>query len=204
MTLSAGTSDWVVWAAAGMPIPGETCSGDGHLVVRRSPRTLIAVMDGLGHGPEAHEAATAAIAAINEIPDAPLRSLFEYCDEALRRTRGVVMTIASIAEDGQMEWMGVGNVEAIVVRSALPHRHEGVVTHGGIVGYRLPSLYQASTRLDTGDLLVMATDGIRSDFASSVDPALSPRINAARILEGHSRGNDDALVVVASYDGGRR
>jgi phosphoserine phosphatase RsbX len=204
MILSGGSTDWVVWAAAGMPIPGETCSGDGHLVVRRPLRTLIAVMDGLGHGPDAHEAANAATAAIAEIPDAPLQSFFEHCNEALRRTRGVVMTIASIAEDGQMEWMGVGNVEAIVVRSALPHRHEGVVTHGGIVGYRLPSLYKASTCLDTGDLLVMVTDGIRSDFASSVDPALPPDIIASRTLEEHSRGHDDALVLVARYDGGRR
>jgi phosphoserine phosphatase RsbX len=204
MTLTAGTTDWVVWAAAGMPIPGETSSGDGHLVVRRSQQTRIAVMDGLGHGPQAHEAAAAAAAAISEVPDAPLRSLFEHCHEALRRTRGVVMTVASIADDGQMEWMGVGNVEAIVVRSAFPHRHEGVVTRGGIVGYRLPSLYQGSIRLDVGDLLVMATDGIRSDFVSSIDPALAPQVIASRILQGHSRGYDDALAVVARYDGGQR
>jgi phosphoserine phosphatase RsbX len=204
MTITAGATDWVGWAAAGMPIPGETSSGDGHLVVRRPLRTRIAVMDGLGHGPEAHEAAVATAAAIAEVPDAPLRSLFEYCHEALRHTRGVVMTVASIAEDGQTELMGVGNVEAIVVRSAFPHRHEGVVTRGGIVGYRMPSLYQGSIRMDVGDLLVMATDGIRSDFASSVDPALSLQMIAARILEGHSRGYDDALVVVARYDGGQR
>lgn len=203
MTLTAGTTDWVVWAAAGLPIPGQTSSGDGHLVVRRSLRTRIAVMDGLGHGPEAHEAAEAAAVAITEVPDAPLQSLFEHCHEALRRTRGVVMTIASIAEDGQMEWMGVGNVEAIVVRSAFPHHHEGVVTRGGIVGYRMPSLYLGSTRLDVGDLLVLATDGIRSDFVSSIDPTLSPQIIASRILEGYCRGYDDALVVVVRYDGGR-
>jgi hypothetical protein len=201
MTLSAGRTDWVAWATAGKPHPGEASSGDGHLVARRSLRTLIAVMDGLGHGPEAHKAATAATAAIAEIPDAPLRSLFEHCHKALQRTRGVVMTIASIAADGQMEWMSVGNVEGKVVRSAPPHRHESVMAHGGIVGYRLPSLYQGSARLDAGDLLVMTTDGIRSDFVSSVDPALPPQIIATRILEGHSRGYDDALVLVARYGG---
>ena len=160
MTLAAGASGWVEWAATGTPIPGETSSGDGHLVVQGALRTLIAVMDGLGHGPEAHRATTAAIAAIAEIPDAPLRSLFKHCDGALRHTRGVVMTIASIAGDGQMEWMGVGNVEAIVVRSAAPYRHEAVVTRGGVVGYRLPSLYLGGIQLDAGDVLVMATDGI--------------------------------------------
>ena len=161
-------------------------------------------MDGLGHGPEAHRATTAAIAAIAEIPDAPFRSLFEHCDRALRRTRGVVMTIASIAADGQLEWMGVGNVEAIVVRSAAPYHREAIVTRGGVVGYRLPSLYPGGTRLDAGDVLVLATDGIRSDFASSVDPILSPQIIGSRILEEHGRGYDDALVVVARYEGSRR
>jgi negative regulator of sigma-B (phosphoserine phosphatase) len=204
MTLTAGATNWVEWAAIGCPIPGETSSGDGQLVVQRALRNLIAVMDGLGHGPEAHQATTAAIAVIAEFPDASLRSLFEHCHGALRRTRGVVMTIASIAADGQMEWMGVGNVEAIVVRSAAPSRHEAIVTRGGVVGYRLPSLHLGGTHLDAGDMLVMATDGIRSGFISSADPVLSPEIIASRILEEHCRGTDDALVVVARYEGDRR
>ena len=32
----------------------------------------------------------------------------------------------------------------------------------------------------------------------------SPQIIASRILEEHGRGYDDALVVVARYEGGRR
>jgi phosphoserine phosphatase RsbX len=203
MTLTGGATKWVEWAATGICCPGETRSGDGHLVIRGALRTLIAVTDGLGHGPEAHRATTAALAALAEIPDAPLRSMFAHCDRTLRRTRGVVMTIASIAADGQMEWMGVGNVEAIVVRSAAPSRHETIVTRGGVVGYRLPSLYPGGTHLDAGDVLVMATDGIRSGFASSLDPILSPQIIASRILEEHGRGYDDALVVVARYEGSR-
>jgi phosphoserine phosphatase RsbX len=201
MTLTAGVTDWIAWAAAGAPIAGETSSGDGYLILPRELRTVIAVMDGLGHGPEAHEATSAAIATIAQIPDAPLPTLFESCNTALRRTRGVVMTVASIAKDGQMEWLGVGNVEAIVVRSALPHQHEGVLARGGVVGWRLPSLRMRDSRLDTGDLLVMATDGIRADFASSIDPILAPDVIASAILRESSRGHDDALVVVARYGG---
>lgn len=200
MTLTTGATGWVLWAAAGAPIPGETSSGDGHLVHHGELRTLIAVMDGLGHGPAAHAATSAAIAAIAEDPDAPLRKLFESCNGALRRTRGVVMTMASIAKDGETEWLAVGNVEAIVVRSAQPYQHEGVLARGGVVGWRLPSLQVRSAHLDPGDLLVMATDGIRTGFESSVDPILSPDVIASRILEQNGRGYDDALVLVARYD----
>lgn len=203
MTVTTGTTDWVVWAAAGAPIPGQVTSGDGYLVVPRALRTLIAVMDGLGHGPAAHEATSAAIAAIEETPDAPLRSLFERCHMALKGTRGVVMTVAAIAGDGQTEWLGVGNVSGYVVRSALPHPHEAALNRGGVVGWRMPSLHTRSVRLDAGDLLIMVTDGIRDGFVSSVEPILSPGIIASRILEENGRGYDDALVVVARYDGGR-
>jgi negative regulator of sigma-B (phosphoserine phosphatase) len=204
MTVTIGTTDWVVWAAAGTPIPGQITSGDGHSVIPRPLRTLIAVMDGLGHGPEAHKATSAAIAVIAQIPDAPLRSLFERCNEALQRTRGVVMTIAAIAGDGQMEWLGVGNVSGYVVRSAPPHRCEAALTPGGVVGWRMPTLRARRIQLDAGDLVILATDGIQAGFASSVEPILSPRIIASRILDEGSRGHDDALVVVARYDGGRR
>jgi negative regulator of sigma-B (phosphoserine phosphatase) len=204
MTRNTGTTDWVVWAAAGSPYPGETRSGDGHLVIPRPLRTLIAVMDGLGHGPSAHEATSAAIAVIAQIPDAPLTSLFERCNEALHPTRGVVMTLAAIACDGQMEWMGVGNVAGYVVRSVPPHRSEGAAIRGGVVGWRMPALRVSRTRLDAGDLVIMATDGILDGFAKSVEPALSPQAIASRILQEHNRGSDDALVMVARYDGGRR
>jgi phosphoserine phosphatase RsbX len=203
MTVTTGTTDWVVWAAAGAHIPGQITSGDGYLVIPRPRRTLIAVMDGLGHGPDAHEATSAAIAAIAETPDAPLRSLFEHCNKELHRTRGVVMTIAAIAGDGQMEWLAVGNVSGYIVRSAPAHRHEGALTRGGVVGWRMPSLHTRSARLDAGDLLIMATDGIQDGFVSSVEPVLSPRIIASRILEENGRGYDDALVLVARYDSGR-
>ncbi len=203
MTATTGSTDWVVWAAAGAPFAGQITSGDGYLVVPRPLRTLIAVMDGLGHGPVAHEATSAAIGAIAETPDASLQSLFERCNMALQRTRGVVMTIAAIADDGQMEWLAVGNVSGYVVRSAPPHRHEGALTRSGVVGWRMPSLHTRSVRLDAGDLLIMATDGIRDGFVSSVEPILSPRIIASRILEENGRGHDDALVLVARYDSGR-
>jgi serine phosphatase RsbU (regulator of sigma subunit) len=201
MTLATGATDQLAWAAAGAPYPGEINSGDGHLVLPRSLRTLIAVMDGLGHGSAAHAATMVATTAIADIPDAPLPSLFEHCNEALRRTRGVVMTLASITDDGQMQWMGVGNVEGLIVRSTPPYPHEGLLSRGGVVGWRLPSLHLSSTRLDAGDLLVMATDGIRSDFVSTVNPVLSPQIIAAQILEEKRRDYDDALVLVARYDG---
>ena len=48
---------------ATLPLPGEVESGDLSLVKRVGKGTLIAVVDGLGHGQEAASSAHAAIAA---------------------------------------------------------------------------------------------------------------------------------------------
>lgn len=189
------------WAVAGEPLAGEDRSGDQHLVVPLPAGALLAVIDGLGHGPEAFEAASVAVAALAEHPQAPLRSLVERCHQALRRTRGVVMTVASIGRDGRMEWLGVGNVEGLVVRAGRTIGHEGILLRGGVVGQALPILRPATVALRRGDVVVLATDGIRDGFAGSIDPAEDPRAIASRVLAEHARGGDDALVLVARYRG---
>jgi fructose-1,6-bisphosphatase/sedoheptulose 1,7-bisphosphatase-like protein len=45
---------------------------------------------------------------------------------------------------------------------------EGLLLRGGIVGYRLPSLYPATTLVHPNDTLVFATDGLKSDFLEGI------------------------------------
>src|SRR5581483_5470340 len=124
-------------------------------------------IDGLGHGPEAAEAAKAASAILHAHPNQPVVTLFEKCHEGLRRTRGAVMTLASFdARTSSLTWLGVGNVEGIVLRERPgggPSR-ESVTARGGVVGFQLPPLRPSTLAISPGDLLVMATDGIRNSF----------------------------------------
>jgi hypothetical protein len=53
-----------------------------------------------------------------------------------------------------------------------------------------------------GDLLLLATDGIRSGFAEGLRLDQSPQQLADHILARDVKGTDDALVVVARYLGG--
>ena len=44
--------------------------------------------------------------------------LLEQCHRALARTRGVVMSVASVrARELTVTWLGVGNVEGVLARS---------------------------------------------------------------------------------------
>ena len=69
------------------------------------------------------------------------------------------------------------------------------------VGHELPSLDVAEVAVEPGDLLILATDGIRPDFAP--DPRLRepPEVLADRILAEYARDTDDGLVLVARYHG---
>lgn len=202
MTITTAALAPVEFAVATTNFPGESCSGDMHLVARVRDGVLIAVIDGLGHGIDAHEAAAAAVAAIRAAPEPPLPVIIDRCYGALSRTRGAVMTLVRIRVDGRLDWLGVGNVEATVVRNDLDSPREHILLRGGIVGLPpRPLLRPSSLVLHNGDLLVAVTDGIRSCFADSADPTQPPDVVARRILNAHARGNDDALVVVATFTG---
>jgi cell wall-associated NlpC family hydrolase len=201
---SGGRAGCVAWSSAGRPRPGESESGDLAVHVELEDGVVVAVVDGLGHGPEAAAAATRARGVIEATAaGAPVDELLRRVHEALARTRGVVMTIASIGCSGLMRWVGVGNVEAHVVRSdgGASRRAASAVLYGGVLGYRLPDVKVSTVELEPGDLVLMATDGIDPDFADTVSPADTVEQLTARILERCARPDDDALVAAARYRG---
>lgn len=196
----------VEWAAEGAALPGEDVSGDVEVVVGLDHGALVALIDGLGHGREAAEASHEAARALRAFAGEPIATLVERCHEALRGTRGVAMSVAVFdARDSSMTWVGVGNVEAVLVRGTPGARREGITLRGGVVGYQLPPLRAGVVAVTPGDTLVMATDGIKSGFLGDL-PAHAghgtPRGIARSVFSRHARGTDDALVLVARYLGG--
>lgn len=192
------------WAARGRPIAGERESGDRHVAAITASGGLFALIDGLGHGPEAATAARRAVAELERDPQRPVLSLITACHEALRGTRGAVMSLAAIdAARGSLSWAGVGNVEAVVVRGdpvRSPAR-ERVLLRSGVVGYQLPPLRANELALFAGDVLIMASDGLRHDFADAPPVGLSAEACADYLLRTFARPTDDALVLVARYQG---
>jgi hypothetical protein len=192
------------WAVAAQAIPGEQEPGDRAIVTGWPGRTAIAVIDGLGHGPNAAAAAAVAVETIAGI-GAPGRvdEVYHACHRALRATRGVAMSLALIdAATSRLEWTGVGNVEGMLLRiDTSARRRESIVLSGGIVGYMLPTLHVSRHELSPGDLLVFATDGVRPSFADDLPTAQTPEEIANDLLARHARGTDDALVLVARFLG---
>jgi negative regulator of sigma-B (phosphoserine phosphatase) len=190
---------------AGTPIAGEERSGDLGVFAPYDGGALVAVIDGLGHGDDAADAAEAAGEVLRAHAGSEPQALLERCHQALRGTRGAVMTFAWFdLEARQMHWAGVGNVEARFLRASDVRgaRHAGPVVLGGVVGFQIPRALRTSTiDLEPGDAAAFATDGIAADFSAVLEPVLSPQAQAERVLRDHGKGSDDALAVVVRWNG---
>ncbi len=189
---------------AGVAIEGEERSGDLAVFAPYDRGGLAVVIDGLGHGDDAHAASAIAERVIREQASAPPGELIARCHEALRRSRGVVLTAAWFdLQDRELTWVGVGNVEARLVRGAAVYgdRHDSALVLGGVVGYNLPVVRPSHLDLHTGDAVAFATDGIDADYSNSLTPGLPAQRLAERILERHVRDTDDALAAVVRYVG---
>lgn len=197
----------VEWASAQRALPGQRVSGDCTEIVPFPGGVLVAVVDGVGHGDDAAAAARTAAATLRAHAGRSSITLIRHCHDALRQTRGAVITVAIVRPaEGVIEWLGIGNVEGLLVRAepgANPAA-EPVLLRNGVVGYQLPALISTVLPVARGDVLVLTTDGITSDFSGSINMRHSPQQIADRILGQFFKGTDDATVVVARYLGNAR
>jgi phosphoserine phosphatase RsbX len=196
----------VAWGCAARALAGESESGDLDVVAPFDGGVLMAVIDGLGHGPDAALAARAAAEVLSASPALAPLTLVERCHAALRGTRGAALLIVSIASaTGESQWIGVGNVEGVRFRreAGFGVRREALISRPGVVGYQLGALKQYQSELATNDTFILATDGVAPRFVEDGvgNPDESPEAIAWRILTRHGRSSDDALVLVARYEG---
>jgi serine phosphatase RsbU (regulator of sigma subunit) len=192
------------WAAASRALPGEKNSGDQYVVRSLQRETLVGVVDALGHGADAAAAAAKAIATIERFAHEPLPSIVQRCHGDLVGSRGVVLSLASFRpEDHSMVWLGVGNVEGVLVSNDPRARPASttLISRAGIVGGELARVHPSTVRVARGDTLVFSTDGIRPGATAGIGPHEAPQVIADRILARFAKDTDDALVLVVRYVG---
>ena len=178
---------------------GQEC-GDACLVRAEPSSMLLAVADGIGHGPEAAAAAQAAIDVLSSHDTAPLEWLMGQCHLAVRESRGLTMGIARVETgESSITWLGVGNVQGVLLHAAggSAETRESLCVGPGLVGYRLAPLMPVTRPFRRGDLLLMATDGLTNDFGEGAITRSSAQDVADRVMERYATGRDDALVLAA-------
>jgi phosphoserine phosphatase RsbX len=196
----------IEWAGRARPRPGESICGDRLIAVDvNGTGALFGVLDGLGHGVEAAEAAQCGVEVLGSERAESLDVLIRRCNRALSGSRGVAMTLCRLDfRTDTLSWVGIGNVTADLVAKhpAGVEVRSSARLAGGIVGYRIPeTLTPQDVSMRPGDLLVIVSDGIVEGHLDDIDFSASSAAIAEQILHRHAKDNDDALVLTARHRG---
>lgn len=175
---------------------GFSSCGDATFIWSEGTAGLFAVVDALGHGPEAEASARIATEALARSAGRPLPEIFLECDRALAGQRAVVLSAIQVRED-RVLFAGIGNVEVYGPPGVRrPPIAAGMVGRGlrGVREWRLP--------VEDGHRWALASDGIRRRAAAGglrEARPLAAEEAAARILQIAGREDDDAAVVVVDW-----
>lgn len=181
------------------PARNEKVCGD-KLAVIDADGTLVAIADGLGHGPRAAEASEAFVAFMKSTPGGDLEDLLRRASDEIARTRGVAGALIRVdARESRMSFVGVGNIEMQAVSRNDIHP----VCTPGIVGKRIRKIMPFEYEIFPGDLLAVFSDGISSRLSLKDLAVGSVQEIADRIMAEHGKDHDDATCIVIRFGEGR-
>ncbi len=184
----------------GRAIPGEPRSGDHACFVRKGDTLVVGVCDGLGHGPLARQASSAALRTFHDHAGASPVAVLEATNAALHRTRGAVMAIARIDEaEAAVEVASVGNIAVQAVGMRTVRRFGG---SSFVLGtpQRVKKIAEERSPLADTEAVILFSDGVSARMSIEQDLALlreHPVVIAQRIVELYGRAEDDVIVLVA-------
>jgi hypothetical protein len=126
------------------------------------------------------------------------RESLEAIHGALRPTRGAAAAVTRVdTRRGVVTHAGLGNIAASIVSAAGDRQ---MVSLGGIVGHDVRRITEYSYPWPDDGLLVLATDGLQTQWDLARYPGLvtrSPALVAGVLYRDFNRGRDDTTVVVA-------
>jgi phosphoserine phosphatase RsbX len=184
----------LVSAYQSLPKIGEKANGDQVLVRQEDGRVLLAVIDGLGHGPGAEQAsqlATQALAAVS-LSDSLLK-IMEIMDAKLVGSRGAAGSVVLFRE-GKSEACVVGNVEVRSSELRFP-----LVFSAGILGGRVRKFHTCCCPLKPARV-VLFSDGVSSRTPFDDLRNLDPVAVCDAVMRSYRRKEDDATVLVADVE----
>ncbi len=190
----------IAWGLVATNAPGEEVSGDRWAIAQRNGGLSFMMVDGLGHGLKAHEAAVEAELVFREHADEQPGVLLQRIHTALRSTRGAAVALGTAdLASGKLIYAGVGNIAATLIRT--DGQIQGLVSNNGTVGADTISVKEFQYQWEVGEQLVVHSDGLRSRWSIKDRPGLGachPAIVAAFLHRDYLRGRDDATVAVLS------
>lgn len=194
--------DRLNYGAVQVCCPGEKVCGDGYSIKKIAGGILFFMGDGLGHGINAHEAVTEAIAVFEASTEVNPVELLREIHLEVKKTRGLVATIAYLDHVNQ-KWSvcGVGNISTSIYTGLVCKNY---TPYNGILGHNIPrTLTNSVQALEKYQILIMHSDGLRARWNLANIPGIlkyEPNMIAAALYKDNARHNDDMTVLTAKIN----
>ncbi len=195
---AAGSGPERVTAELCVPKTGESVCGDTAAIHwRPDGRIGVLLADGLGHGPLAAAASGEAARLFLTHGSGGPKEILATLHAGLRATRGAAIATAVIdPKSKQVTYGGIGNIAGFITDTGGVRR---MVSHSGTAGHTAGRFQDFHYPLHSRPVLVMYSDGLATSWSPESHPglfALDPMLIAGVLYRDHSRGRDDASVVV--------
>jgi anti-sigma regulatory factor (Ser/Thr protein kinase) len=194
-----GTNRKLVTGAHSRSKQGELLNGDTYIISQLSPdKTLAAVIDGLGHGKDAHLAANLIKEQILINSGLDTQDLILYAHEAAKGTRGAVIGLLMIdTSTSNLVFVGIGNIEGFILSAT---GKKNLISYGGILGHNIRSPRTFEFPFIAGDTVCLYSDGINARWnTNDINWNEHPQKIADYLVNQFSRPNDDTTVLIINY-----
>ena len=185
------------FAGVTLPYPGEHVCGDGWFCEHTPARTVALLVDGLGHGMGAAEAAQEAVATVRQRLSKSPAEILNYVHDALKKTRGAVAAVVEVCpSEGRLTYAGIGNISASILSKGISR---SLISHNGTLGMTVSRVQEFRTEWTPDSVFVMHSDGLHSKWDLLSYPGLisrHPALICGALIRDFRRHRDDAGVVV--------
>jgi anti-sigma regulatory factor (Ser/Thr protein kinase) len=191
-----------VFESSGISIPAEReeVCGDAWEIVEAAGSMRMMVVDGLGHGRFAGEAAREAVAVFRSQLTTGVASTLKLVDQALTKTRGAAGAIVELCPSkGYVTAAGVGNISMRLLQNG---SSKSFGCDNGTLGVGVPRIREVTQPWTHGSVLVMHSDGLKTQWSVDDYPGLSrrhPGVVAGLLYRDFRRDRDDVTVVAARH-----
>ena len=186
-------------ASMNRPCLGERLSGDTVVIEPLEQGLFVAIVDVLGHGPEANELTHVIEAYLKRYCCRDITGILAGLHQHLQGTRGAAVGLCAIdSAAGRLDYAGIGNTAMRIFGNT----DTRFVSQDGVLGQNMRTPRPQSAQLEPGDLIVQYTDGVSDRFTTQQYPGLllhPPELVAANIVQRFGKDHDDAACIAVRY-----
>jgi serine phosphatase RsbU (regulator of sigma subunit) len=181
------------------PCMGERVSGDAVVIRPLENGLFAAIIDVLGHGPEAHELTLVIDEFLQRHATADVCDLMKRLHQRLQGTRGAAAGLCAInSVTGNLDYVGIGNT---AIRK-LGQAETRLVSYDGVLGQNMRTPRLQSLKLEPGDLVILYTDGVSDRFTTAEYPGVlhhAPKDVVRNIVDRFGKDHDDSGCIAIRY-----